>query len=177
MILIKGLFVIIVVATAFFMGVGMLLPGAIHVERSAIIAAQPGQIFPYVNDFRKFNVWSPWALRDPAAQYAFTGPERGPGAAMAWKSEKHGQGSQHIIASVPDERVVTAMELGAMGSAQANFLLAPEDAGTRVTWSFDTDLPFSPVARWFALMFPDWIAADYDEGLTRLKNLVERGKA
>jgi hypothetical protein len=174
---IKGLFVLIVALTAFFMGVGMLLPGAIHVERSALIAAQPGQIFPYVNNFRKFNAWSPWAQRDPAMTYAFTGPDQGAGAAMAWKSETQGIGSQQIVASVPDERVVTAMDFGNIGSAQANFLLAPEATGTRVTWSFDTDLPYSPVARWFGLMFPDWIAADYDEGLMRLKNLVEKGAA
>jgi hypothetical protein len=173
--LIRRLLVLLVIVAAIFAGVGLLLPAAIHVERSAMIAAKPAQIFPYMNNFRKFNAWSPWAARDPAIQYAFTGPDNGAGATMNWQSEKLGNGRQQILTSVPDERVVTSLEFGGMGGAQANFSLAPEGAATLVTWSLNTDLPYNPVARWFGLMFPRWIAADYDEGLLRLKNLVEKG--
>jgi Polyketide cyclase / dehydrase and lipid transport len=172
---IRRLLVLLVIVAAIFAGAGLLLPGAIHVERSAVIAAGPGQIFPFVNDFHKFNAWSPWAARDPAVRYAFAGPDQGTGAEMTWQSEKLGSGRQQIVASVPDERVVTSLEFGDMGGAQANFALAQEGDATRVTWSLDTNLPYNPVARWFGLMFPRWIGADYDDGLARLKNLVEKG--
>lgn len=175
--LIRRLVILLAVLAAIVAGVGLMLPGSVHVERSAAIAARPGQIFPYMNDLRKFNEWSPWAQRDPQTKYAFTGPEQGAGAVMTWQSEKHGAGHQRIVANIPDQRVETALDFGAMGTAQAGFRLAPEGAGTRVTWSLDSRLPYNPLARWIGLMLPKWIGADYEEGLARLKALVEKGSA
>jgi hypothetical protein len=174
---IRRLVILLAVLAASVAGVGLMLPGSVHVERSAVIAAPPGQIFPYMNDLRKFNEWSPWARRDPQTKYAFTGPERGAGVVMTWQSEKLGVGRQQIVASEPDRRVETALDFGAMGTAQAGFTLAPEGAGTRVTWSLDSRLPYNPLIRWMGLMLPRWIGADYEEGLARLKALVEKGTA
>src|SRR5690242_9760531 len=112
--LIRRLVILVAALAAVVTGVGLMLPGGVHVERSAVIAAPAVQIFPYMNDLRKFNEWSPWARRDPRTKYAFTGPDAGVGAAMTWQSEKHGAGRQRITASVPDEKVVTALDFGAM---------------------------------------------------------------
>jgi hypothetical protein len=160
-----------------FVIAGVFLPSAIRVQRATIIDAAPAQVFPFLNDFRKFNAWSPWAARDPAAQYDFTGPDRGPGATMSWRSDKLGEGRQQIIVSLPDERVVTRLDLGPMGTAEAAFTLTQQSPGTLVTWSFSTKLPANPLTRWLGLTFPRWIGADYEEGLARLKSLVERGAA
>jgi uncharacterized protein YndB with AHSA1/START domain len=173
--LIKGLCIALLGVAALFICIGLILPGAVHVERTALIDAPPGRIFPYVNDLHKFNAWSPWAARDPATTFAFTGPEQGAGAQMSWDSEKHGRGQQHIIASVPDEHVVASLDFGAMGTAQASFLLLPDGGATRITWTLDTDLPYNPLARWFGLVCPSLIGADYEEGLARLKALIEKG--
>jgi hypothetical protein len=175
--LIGRFIVALVILTAIFVGVGLILPGAVHVQRSTVIAAQPAQIFPYLNNPRKFNEWSPWAARDPATQYTFTGPDEGVGATMTWQSEQMGAGRHAIVVSQPGEKVVTDLEFGAMGSAQASFLLIPEEGKTRVTWTLDSALPFQPLARWFGLVFPWMIGKDYDDGLARLKALVEKGAA
>jgi hypothetical protein len=174
---IRRLVILLAVLAAIVEGVGLMLPRSVHVERSAVIVAPPGQIFPYMNDLRKFNEWSPWPRHDPQTKYAFTGPERGAGAAMTWQSEKHGAASQHIIASRPDQRVETTFDFGPMGMAWARFSLTPEGAGTRVTWSLDSELPYDPLVRWMGLMLPARIGADYEEGLARLKALVEKGAA
>lgn len=175
--LIRRLLVLVAVLAAVFVGVGLMLPGRIHVERSALIQAEPAAVFPFVNDFRRFNQWSPWAARDPQGTYNFTGPGEGVGARMAWQSDQHGTGSQEIIESRPNELVVTALDFGEMGRARATFRLSPEAGGAHVSWSLDSELPFDPLARWFGLMFPRWIGADYEEGLARLKTLVEKGAA
>mgnify|MGYP006149223867 CR=1 FL=1 len=64
---------------------------------------------------------------------------------------------------------------GAMGSAEATFLLIPEEGRTRVTWKLVSALPFQPLARWFGLFFPYLIGKDYDEGLARLREIGARG--
>jgi hypothetical protein len=48
-----------------------------------------------------------------------------------------------FIASVPGERVVASLDFGAMGTAQAAFLLPPDGEATRITWTLDTDLPYT----------------------------------
>jgi hypothetical protein len=173
--LIRRLVVIMVLLATIFVGVGLMLPGRIQVERSTVIQAQPAAVFPFVNDFRRFNQWSPWQARDPQTTYAFTGPNEGVGSRMTWQSAQHGDGAQEIVESQPNERVVTALDFGEMGAARAAFRLSPEAGGTRVSWSLDSQLPYHPLARWFGLMLPGWIGADYEQGLARLKTLVEKG--
>ena len=167
--------VVLIVLAAIFVGVGLILPGSIKVERSAVIQAPPAAIFPLLNDLRQFNRWSPWAARDPQTAYAFSGPESGVGARMTWQSQKLGNGTQEIVESVPDQRVVTALDFGDMGTARAGQNLRPEGSGTRVIWDLETNLPYNPLSRWIGLMFDRWIGADYEVGLARLKNLAEKG--
>jgi len=46
-------------------------------------------------------------------------------------------------------------------------------AGTRLTWGFVTDTGFNPMMRWMGVMLDDWVGADYEAGLARLKALAE----
>ncbi len=165
---------VIVAGIGIFVIAGFLLPATIHVERWAIMDATPRDIYPFLNDFRKFNKWSPWAARDPGAKYVYSGPEQGPGAAMRWQSESLGKGRQQIVVSLPDERTVWRLDLGKMGTAETAFTLMLEGAKTRVTWTFNSELPYNPLVRWWGLILPRRIAADYDEGLSRLKQSVEQ---
>ncbi len=66
-----ALFAAIVVG---FCVVAALQPARLRVERSAIIAAPPAVVFGYVNNLRKWQEFSPWAKRDPAARNAYEGP-------------------------------------------------------------------------------------------------------
>ncbi len=94
---------------------------------------------------------------------------------MVWTSDepKVGSGSQEIVESVPDALVVTALDFGDMGTADARFVLEPTAAGTRLTWGFVTDTGYNPVMRWMGLKLDDWVGADYEAGLARLKALAE----
>ncbi len=172
----KFLLAIFAVA-AIFAASGFLLPAQVQVERSAVIQAEPAAIFPYLNDHRRFNEWSPWVPRDPNAKYEFSGPEQGVGAKMSWRSdnEQVGSGASEIVESVPNERVVTAVDFGEMGKATASFRLHPENTGTKVTWSLATPATDNPIERWFGLLLDRLIGADYEEGLARLKLKVEGG--
>lgn len=154
---------------------GLLLPSKTHIERSSEIHATPSAVFAYLNDFHKFNLWSPWAKLDPNTQYTFSGPDQGVGAKMVWNS-KHsnvGNGQQQIMISEPDRRVQTALNFGDMGTAYANFDLAASGANTRVTWSFDQDNGYNILGRYFGLMMDKFIGKDYEQGLVNLKSVVE----
>jgi effector-binding domain-containing protein len=112
---------------------------------------------------------------DPNAKYTYSGPVTGVGAKMSWVGDPKsvGSGSQEIVESRPYELVKAALDFGDQGKATAQFVLAKEGSGTRVTWGFDTDLGMNPVARYFGLMFDSMIGKDYEKGLAGLKALAE----
>ncbi len=161
-----------------FVAGGYVLPGTAHVERQALINAPAEKIFAVVSDLQRSKDWSPWFGLDPGMQVTFEGPggNTGPGVGqkMKWTSTNAnvGNGSQETVAFVANEKIVAALDFGEMGKANATVLLAPEGAGTNVTWSFDSELNSLP-ERWFGLMFERWIGADYEKGLANLKAYVE----
>jgi hypothetical protein len=46
-----------------------------------------------------------------------------------------------------------------------------------VTWGFDCDLGTNPIMRYVGLMFDQWIGADYEKGLAKLKEVMEQSNA
>lgn len=175
--ILKRALAIVFVAALALAAIAYLLPREIEVSRTATIAAPPDAIFPHVNSMQATEAWSPWLGRDPETKLVYSGPEEGVGNKMEWSSEhpQVGSGSQTIVESVPDERVVTALDFGPMGKADAFFDLEPAAGGTDVTWAFRTDLGMNPVSRWMGLMMDGWVGGDFETGLARLKALAEGG--
>lgn len=172
---VKFLFVLLLILAAVVVGGGFLLSDTVHVERSIVIDRSPAHVFPVINDYKRFNDWSPWAAKDPNAKYTWSGPTTGVGAKLSWEGDPKtvGSGSQEITASVPDQRVDTALDFGEHGKAKSAFVLAPEGEGTKVTWGFDTSFEGNIIARWFGLMMDRMLAPDFEAGLANLKKLVE----
>lgn len=165
----------ILVFIALLVLAGFLLPREISAERSVYISKPPEAVFPYLNNFRHFNNWSPWYELDPDAQYSYSGPADGEGASMSWTSDKPnvGNGSQTIVESVPYSKVRTELDFGEHGTAGAEFRLVPQGTGTNVTWAFSSDMGSGPIARWMGLIVKRMIAQDYEKGLQNLKLLLE----
>ncbi len=176
--MLRRLLIAVVLLALVFVGGAALLPGTIKVERSTEIAAPLPKVYSLVSGFARYNEWSPWFERDPAAKYTLSGPPVGKGAKMSWVSDKDdvGSGSQEITAAEPDKRVDVALDFGDMGKAKAGFLLAPGAAAnsTKLTWQFENDVGSNPLMRWMGLMFDRWIGADFEKGLAKLKVVAEQ---
>lgn len=171
----KGLLLFLAGVVALFFAVGLFLPKSAHVERSIATTASPATVFGIVNGFRRFNEWSPWAGLDPQTRYTYSGPESGVGARMEWASDNPdvGNGSQEVVAIEPDASVTNQLDLGMGKPSMATIRLAPDGAGTRITWTLDSDFSDSLVGRYFGLMLDRMVGPDYDKGLARLKAIAE----
>ncbi len=153
---------------------GLFLPRVVGAERSVLIDRPAPAVFAMLNSYARFNEWSPWAGLDPNASYTFSGPVDGVGASMQWAGNADvGQGTQSITASEPYSRVATSLDFGPDGLAKAEFLLSEENTGTRVVWRFETDLGGNPYMRCFGLMIENFVGADYERGLAKLKRVLE----
>jgi effector-binding domain-containing protein len=155
--------------------IGFLLPRQRHVERSIFIDAPPSVVFSQVNGFRYFNEWSPWVAVMPDAEYTHEGPDFGVGSKLSWTATepREEQGSQTIVASTPYERIDAEIDFGSQGSAQTAYLLRPEDAGTNLTWSFDTDFGLNILGRYWGLLLDRQLGPMYAQGLANLKRIAE----
>lgn len=173
--LVKGLFMTLVALVLLFFVVGLFLPKAAHIERSITTAASPNAVYELVDGFARFNEWSPWANIDPTTKYTFRGPASGVGARLEWTSAHPnvGSGSQEIIAIEPGRSVTSALDFGTGNPTTAKLLLVPEGAGTRVTWTLDSDLSSSIVGRYFGLAFDRMVGPYFEKGLAQLKALAE----
>jgi effector-binding domain-containing protein/carbon monoxide dehydrogenase subunit G len=167
----------IVLVTLLVLGaaIGFLLPAAVHVQRSIAIAAPPETVFDLLNSFKRYNEWSPWYDYDPAARYTYSGPSAGVGARMEWVSQKQevGSGSQEITASEPPRRVAVHLEFTGQSPADAHYDIAPDGAGTRLTWGFDADFGRNIPYRYFGLFLDSLVGEDFEKGLARIKSLAE----
>jgi len=176
----KVAFIVLFLLAAFVV-TGFLLPKQVHIERSITIDRPASMMFGLLNGYRHFNEWSPWAGRDPSAEFVISGPDSGVGARMSWigKPNLVGSGWQEIVASKPYEQINIKLDFDAQGVADTGFMLSPQGDATMITWFFDSDLTEgvnfldSFLARYFGLLFDRWVGGDYELGLANLKRYAE----
>ena len=151
-----------------------LQPREFHVVRSATVNAPPGVVFAHINDFRQWDAWSPWAQLDPNMKETFSGPPTGAGSIYEWTgNRKVGHGRMTILDSRPNEKILIRLEFiePFPSSAQTEFLLQPEGASTRVSWSMSGPNNFLSKAMCLFMGGMDrMIGPDFEKGLRQLQS-------
>src|ERR1044072_6704196 len=143
-ILLLGL-VVIVVGVAIFAVVVAMQPSHYRVERSATMSAPPVVVFNQVNDFHKWDAWSPWAKLDPNMKTTHTGAPSGTGAVYSWVGNSDvGEGKMTINDSKPGELVKIKLEFIKPFAASSDtvFTFKPQGNQTAVTWTMDGENNF-----------------------------------
>ncbi len=151
-------------------------PNTFRVQRSITVKAPPAAIFPMVNDFRKWPLWSPYEKLDPAMKRTFEGAESGKGAAYTWDgNKKAGAGRMEIIDSQLPGKL--AMSLAFTRPFRAHnsvtFTFVQESDGTSVTWIMDGTVPFIGKVMHVLINMDKMIGKDFEAGLARLKGISE----
>jgi len=151
-------------------------PGEFKLTRSTSIAAPPEKVFPHVNDFHKWEAWSPWAKLDPACKNTFEGAAAGTGAIFNWSGNKKvGEGWMTIVESLASNVIRINLEFFKPFKATntAEFIFRPEGNQTVVTWSMVGKNNF--MGRIFSLIVncDAMVGRDFEKGLASLKALVE----
>ena len=151
-------------------------PSHFHVERSISISAPPEVVFAFINDFRRWQAWSPWEKLDPGMKREYSGSAQGVGAQYHWTgNDDVGSGSMRIEDSQPSSRLRIALEFKTPfeASNEASFSLTPEAGATTVTWGMDGENNFMFKAVGLFMNMDEMIGKDFQEGLANLKRLAE----
>lgn len=175
--MIYGLLVILVAAA-----LGLLVvsrkPDNFRTERSVLIAAPADRIFPLIDDFRAWPAWSPWEKKDPDMQRSLSGAETGVGAVYAWDGDRNiGAGRMEILESLPCRRLAIRLDFFRPFTATntAEFTMAPDGEGTRVTWAMFGPQRFVGKLMSVVIDCDRMVGKEFEAGLANLKAQVEEG--
>jgi uncharacterized protein YndB with AHSA1/START domain len=148
-----------------------------RVERSTVISAPADAVYPLLADFRRWAEWSPWEKLDPAMKKEFQGSAGAPGASYHWTgNDKVGEGRMTITeASAPGHIAYRLEFLKPWQSVSTTvFELAPEGAGTRVSWTMAGAVGFTEKMFSVFMDMDAMIGKDFETGLATLKSVAER---
>jgi len=148
----------------------------LKVTRSLDINAPSDRIFEQVNDFHKWDAWSPWAKLDPNMKTTFSGADSGVGASYAWTgNDEVGEGKMTIKNTHPPKYLAIDLEFikpfEAKNLTQFDFKAMGEK--TNVTWTMVGKKNFVMKAFCLVMDMDKAIGADFEKGLAQLKTVAE----
>jgi hypothetical protein len=171
----KILIVLLLIVVAFVVIVA-LQPSHYSVSRTATFAAPAPVVFAQVNDFHKWEAWSPWVKLDPACKTSYEGAPSGNGAIFSWTGNKDvGEGRMTILESRPNELVKIKLDFVKPfeSTATSEFALQPKANQTQVTWTMSGGNNFIGKAFCMFCNMDKMIGRDFERGLTSMKTAAE----
>jgi uncharacterized protein YndB with AHSA1/START domain len=152
-------------------------PDTLRVQRATSIEAPPEKIFPLIEDFHRWQSWSPYETRDPDMQRTFSGAASGKGAVYAWNGNKNvGSGRMEILDAPPPGKVVIKLDFLKPFEAHntAEFTLLPQGDTTNVTWLMHGPAPLMSKVMQVFMNMDNMIGRDFAVGLANLKRITEK---
>jgi len=166
----------IVVLILLLLIIAALRPSNFRVERTATIAAPPADAFAQVNDFHKWEAWSPWAKIDPAMKQTYEGAPAGTGAIYTWNgNSKVGEGRMTILESKPTEHIRIKLEFMRPFAATnaAEFSFKPQGDETSVTWSMDGNFNFMMKVMGLFMSMDKMLGGQFEKGLAQMSTAAQ----
>lgn len=169
-----------VTALAIFLGYVSTRDGNFNYERSGIINAPAEKIFPYVSDFKKGGLWSPYEKIDPNMKKIFSGPDGQAGSVMEFEGNSEaGSGKLELLKVAPYDYVEIKLTLTKpfYGENLIVYSLGRGTEGnTKFTWSMSGNGGFMSKLISLLIDCDKMVGAQFEEGISNLKTLVESQK-
>lgn len=174
--MIKTIALAVAVLIAALLAYAATKPDTFQVQRAASIKAPPEKIFAVLNDFMRWESWSPWEKKDPAMKRTFSAVTSGKGAVYAWEGNRDvGQGRMEIAESIAPSRLAIKLDFVEPFEAHnmVDFTLEPRGGSTNVTWAMHGPLPY--ISKLITVFFDmdNMVGKDFEAGLANLKAITE----
>lgn len=166
----------IVIVLIVFLVVVLMQPSDFRVVRSKKMKGPPAVAFAQVNDFRKWEGWSPWEKLDLKMKKVYEGPEAGKGATYSWNGDNNvGEGKLTILDSKPDELVNLKLEFMRPFTCtnDASFTFEKEGDETLVTWEMTGKNRFVAKMMGLFINMDKMVGSQFEDGLNAMGNIVE----
>ncbi len=159
-----GVVILLLIIAAF-------LPKTFKSERSIVINLPQQEVFDYVKYVKNQDNYGKWNLMDPEMQKSYEGTDGTVGFKYSWDGKKVGKGTQTIVSITEGQEIETSLDFGFGDPAASHMILEPVSASeTKVTWGISGKSPWPMNIMGYVYDMGD----DFEEGLTNLKNLLEK---
>jgi len=151
-------------------------PDTFRIQRATSIKVPPERIFAVLNDFLRWDAWSPWEKKDPAMKRTFSAVTSGKGAVYAWEGNRDvGQGRMEIAESVAPSKVAIKLDFVKPFEAHniVEFTLEPKGDSTNVTWAMQGPMPYISKLITVFVNMDSMVGKDFEAGLANLKAITE----
>lgn len=151
-------------------------PAGFCITRTSSVGAMPAAVFGQINDFHKWQAWSPWAKMDPASKITFEGAESGVNAVYTWAGNKKvGAGRMTITESERPSRIAITVAFSKpfVANNVAEFIITPAGEQTIVTWSMTGTNGFMGKAFGLVVNCDKMVGSEFEKGLASMKRLCE----
>ena len=133
------------------------------IEESIEIEAPIDLVYLKVADL---TTWSVWQKKDTTMTIVYSGQKNGLGAKMSWRGID-GNGSLEIVETNSSKDLKNELIFEGMSPSYHTWTFDKTNNGTKVTWSFQDELPF------YVHFMQLFITPELKEGLNGLKKLCE----
>jgi hypothetical protein len=153
-------------------------PDEFSIQRQISINVPASDIFTWINNVRRFNLWNPWAAMDPDTTMTYNGTDEGPGASYSWVGKKTGQGTMTLLDQSPPTDVNFSLDFVKPFKAnnKANFHLIESAGPTIVVWTMTGKNGFTNKLFQTFVNMDNMVGKDFEKGLANLKTKVEQKK-
>src|SRR6266849_3265526 len=173
--------VVLAIAIAIVLILAAAKPGRFSVQRAISVKAPPEKIFPLINDFHQWGLWSPYENKDAAMKRSYSGAAAGKGAVYGWDGNNNvGSGRMEILDASAPAKIVIKLDFFKPfeGHNTAEFTMLPQgDAAsltTNVTWLMHGPAPFVSKVMQVFMNIDNMIGKDFEIGLANLKRPTEK---
>ena len=172
--ILKYLLYVLIVLILIGLILGLVGPKTKDIQRSRVIPATPEQIWPYVSNWEKINMWSPWVRMDTSLTLEYTGNQGTVGSKYSWSSKKMGSGEQTITAMDPNRSMEAELIIKMMGesTSKTTIMLQDTTGGTKVTWAMNGKNTFFEKIMSTMMGMEKMIGGEYEKGLNSLDSLI-----
>ena len=166
---------VIVALVAIVLALAASKPNRFAITRSILIKAPADKVFGLINDFHVWPQWSPWEAMDPEMSRTYGAVSAGLGATYDWSGKKAGVGRMEIIEQTAPIQELIKLDFFKPMKANnlAEFSLAPEGDGVRLTWTMTGASNFVHKLMSTLLNLDKLVGGDFEKGLAKLKALSE----
>lgn len=172
----------IIIVTVILLVVSLLLyaatkPNTFRLQRSTTINAPADKVFPFINDFHQWPLWSPWEKMDPDMKRTHSGAFQGKGAVYEWDGNKQvGTGRMEVLTSIPASKIVIKLDFFKPFEAHntAEFTLESRGSSTTVAWAMYGPQPFMMKAMGLFCSPERMVGPQFETGLANLKTIAEK---
>jgi len=151
-------------------------PDTFRIQRATSIKAPQERIFAVLNDFLRWEAWSPWEKKDPAMKRTFSAVTSGKGAVYAWEGNSDvGHGRMEIAESVAPSKVAIKLDFVKPFETHnvVEFTLEPRGDSTHVTWVMQGPMPYISKLITVFVNMDSMVGKDFETGLVNLKAVTE----